>query len=122
MALSPRQRVLLAELVGNPDVKAACNAAKIGRTSAYRWLADPGFKDALQRERDRLLDDALVSLRSKVSMAVEELGKLLKSADENVRRMACNDVLRNVLKVRELEDLEARITALEKLLEDRGQS
>lgn len=120
-ALKPRQKLLLAELIGNPDVKAACSAAGVSRTAAYKWLADPNFSNALRRERDRLLDDALSSLRSKVSLAVEELGNLLKSKDDNVRRMACNDVLRSVLKSREHEELEARIASLEKILEDRGQ-
>lgn len=115
-----RQEKLLAALVTNPDVQAACKTAGVGRTTAYRWLRDPAFRDALARERGALLTDALSAVKAHVTLAVSQLAKLLRSKDDRLRRMACNDILGHALKVRELEEIEERLAALEAALEERG--
>lgn len=119
-AFTARQKKLLAAFVVNPDVQAACKAAGIGRTTAYRWLREPAFRDALGRERDAVLTEALSAVKAHVTRAVSELAKLLKAKDDRLRRLACNDILGHALKVRELEDIEARLAALERALEERG--
>jgi hypothetical protein len=46
--------------------------------------------------------------------AVRQLAGLLGSADERLRRQVCKDIIEHALRVRELEDVEQRVTALEK--------
>ncbi|HOO21917.1 MAG TPA: hypothetical protein PL011_11085, partial [Kiritimatiellia bacterium] len=58
-ALTPRQQALISALVAEPDVQKAAQAARVGRTTAYTWLKQPGFRDELVRRRDAVLSDAM---------------------------------------------------------------
>ena len=49
-----------------------------------------------------------------------ELAGLLSVKDERLRRQVCNDILDRAMKVRELQDFENRLLALEKAMEDKG--
>ncbi len=79
----------------------------------------PAFRDALARERDAVLNDALSAVKVHVTKAVETLAKLMRIDDPITRRLACNDILRHALKVRELEDFEKRIASIEAALAER---
>ena len=116
--LSPGQQKLLAALVGDPDVQAAARVAGVSRPTAYRWLSDAAFRDELARQRNAVLSLALESVKTYATRAVAELARLLDAPDDRLRRLICNDVLGHALKVRELEDLERRIVALEKVTKD----
>ncbi|MBT8046242.1 MAG: hypothetical protein KJN67_03650 [Pontiella sp.] len=111
--LSARQNLLLVELVKNPDIQAAARAAGIGRTTAYRWLAQPDFSNELTRRRDDAMTEALSSIKSQTTRAAMELNRLLDTEDERLRRMLCNDILRHAIRVRELEEIERRLIRLE---------
>lgn len=108
-----RQQRLLVELVRNPDIQAASKAAGIGRTTAYRWLAEPAFSDELARMRDEAMDEALGSVKSLTARAAEELHRLLDTDNERLRRLVCKDILSYSVRVREVEGLERRLACLE---------
>ena len=116
--LSPGQQKLLAALVGDSNIQAASNAAGVARSTAYLWLSDAAFRDELARQRNAVLSLALESVKTHATRAVAELARLLDAPDDRLRRLICNDVLGHALKVRELEDLERRIVALEKVTKD----
>jgi len=105
---------LLAALATDADVTAACAAAGIGRTTGYRWLREPAFQEELARQRNDVLTDALGRVKVHAVRAVARLAELAESRDERVSRQACHDLIAQALKTRELEDLERRITALER--------
>jgi hypothetical protein len=107
---------LLTALVSNPDVQAAATTAGVSRTTAYRWLQEDDFKDELKSQRDAVLSVAMESVKTHAARAVTELAGLLCSKDDRLRRQVCNDLLAHAIKIRELDDLEARLTALEKAL------
>jgi hypothetical protein len=119
--LSPLQKKLVAALVADPDIQAACRSVRIARSTCYRWMRDAAFSAALKTERDRVLDDALDRVKSHVTRAVDGLAALLKAKDPVTRRLACNDILRHAIKARELEDIQTRLDALESILRERGQ-
>lgn len=116
---TPRQKKLIAALVADPDIAAGCKVAGIGRTTAHTWLRDQAFKEALARERDAVFAAAMNAIKAHVTRAVSELASLLDTKDADLRRLVCKDILSHALKVRELEDIEARIDALEKALHER---
>lgn len=118
--LTARQMKLAATLAADDDVQAACTATGVGRTTAYRWLKEPAFQEALARQRDLAFSAVLDSLKSKASRAVAELEKLLNVPDDRLRRLVCNDILIYAWRVRELEDFERRLSALEKKTEARS--
>jgi len=117
-ALNLRQQKLLDALVADPDISAACKAAGIVRATAYRWLKEPSFRDELARQRDVVMVEALDGVKPLAAQAMSELARLLKSKDDRLRRMICNDLLSHAIRVRELEDIERRLVALEKAAKD----
>lgn len=112
--LSARQQQLIVELVKNTDIQAACKAAGIGRTTAYRWLGEADFTDELARLRNEAMKEALGSVKSHTARAAQELVRLLDTEDERLRRHICNDILGHAIKVREIEEIERRLMVLEK--------
>jgi hypothetical protein len=112
-ALTARQKKLLTVLVGMTDLKAAANIAGVGRTTAHRWMKEPLFLEELTRLRDRALTEALSTVKSYTAQAAEELAKLLHTGDERLRRQICNDIMSHSLRIREVENLDHRVQALE---------
>lgn len=111
--LTDRQLKLLTEMVRTNDIKAACSAAGIGRTSAYRWLQQETFSNELTRMRSTTMNEALNSIKSLTTQAATVLAALLESKNESIRRMVCRDILRHAVKIREMEEVEQRIDRLE---------
>jgi len=84
--LTPQKMRLLAALASDPDVQAACVAAGVSRTTAYRWQSEPAFKDELARQREAALSAALESVKTQATRAAAELAGLL-----NVKVNGCAD-------------------------------
>ena len=113
-----RQQQLLVELVANPDIQAACKAAGVGRSTAHRWLKEPVFRAELARQRDMVLSETMDSVKTHATRAMAELAELLDTEDDRLRRLICNDILGHALRVRELEDFERRLVALEQAVKN----
>lgn len=118
-SISVKQRRVITAVVGAKSVEEGCRAAGISKQAFYMWRKDHNFEEEFVRQKDLLVDEALDALRSNVSKAVDTLTALLTTDNESLRRAVCNDVLGHVLKIRELQEVEARLTRLEQLLEDR---
>ena len=116
--LSARQRQLLTALVATPDVQAAAKAVGVPRSTAHYWLKQPAFQKELALQRDAVLYEALDSVKAHTTQAVTEMAKLLTSSDERLRRQVCNDILGHAVRVREMENIERRIAALEEAVEE----
>ena len=116
MKLTHRHQRLLSALVVDPDIQAASKAARVARSTAHRWLNDPVFRDELARQRDAVLSEAMASVKTHAARAMLELAKLMGSDDDRLRRLICNDIIGHAMKVRELQDIEGRLAALEKAL------
>ncbi|MFZ4396960.1 MAG: hypothetical protein ACOYOU_15200 [Kiritimatiellia bacterium] len=114
--MKTRHLRLLEALVYDPDVQAGAVAAGVSRMTAYRWLKQPVFQEELKRQRDDALSAAMVRVKAQATRAVNELTGLLSAKDERLRRLVCTDILDRAIKVRELEDLENRLVALEKAM------
>jgi transposase len=111
-----RQQRLLVEMVRTPDTQAAAKAAGVGRSTVYRWLQNPAFADELVQRRNHVLNEALESVKTLTGRAARELGALLDTPDERLRRHVCRDILTHSVKVRELEEIEQRLTRLEQAM------
>jgi hypothetical protein len=115
--LEPRQRMLLAALVRDPDVQAAAAAAGVCRATAHRWLRLPVFKEELARQRDVVVSAALAGIQAQATRAAVELGRLLDEEDGRLRRLVCNDILTHAMRMREMDVFESRLSVLEAELE-----
>ena len=114
---SPQQQRLLAALAAAPDMQSAVKLAGVGRTTVHRWMQQPAFRDELNRRRDAVFAEALASVKTHAGRAVTELTRLLRVKDNRLRRLVCNDILEHGLNIREFEDIERRLTVLEKAVE-----
>jgi phage terminase small subunit len=116
--LSANQQRLLTALVTNRTVEAAATVAGVSKSSAYRWLKEPQFADALRRVELAALSEATRALISLHHKAVETLENVMDDPDApaGTRVRAASEVVSSTLKLREIVDHEERIAALEQRL------
>jgi len=113
--LSVKQRQALPILASHACIDEGCKLAGISTNCYYEWLKKPQFKEEINRLRNELVESALNQLKVNSCKAVATLARLLDKDDSpSVQRSAANDILNQVLKFRELQELEDRISVLEK--------
>lgn len=116
--LTPRQRRAIAALLGSKDIKAAAELAKVGERTLYRWLNLPSFRAALLEAEGEAIDQATRQLIYLQGPAISVIAGTLadRSNAAGVRLRAAQSVLDYLLRLRELRNIEKRITDLEAAL------
>ena len=104
---------LVAGLAGGASVQEAARQARLSERTAYRRLEDPEFCHQVAEARRALIVRAVGTLARVASAAAVTLAQLLKAESESVRLGACRAILELAVRLRESEELEARIAALE---------
>ena len=119
MARIPRQRrdelLVVALAKGESNVI----AAKLGGCSLRtvdRRLADPTFRDEVQKVRSRLVATAAGRIAGLMDSAADALRELLNSQTEAIRLSAARAVFDVALKLKECAELEDRLLAVEEKL------
>lgn len=113
--LTAKQKQALPILAAHPCIEEGCKAVGISTNCYYEWLKKPHFKEEMDRLRNELVESALDQLKVNSCKAVATLAKLLDKDDSpSVQRSAANDILNQVVKFRELQEFEHRISILEK--------
>jgi hypothetical protein len=100
-------------LAEGDTVQAAAEKAGIGRTTAFRRLADPVFRQRIQTFRGDMIGRALGRMADAMTEGADVLRDLLKAQSESVRLGACRALLELGVKLRESVELEERLAALE---------
>lgn len=119
MQLTSRQLKAIPVIVASATYSEGCKKAKINRTTFYEWLKIPEFKAELDRQRDEISAEAFGILSQSLTKAVETLASLLNTQDDRLKRLVCNDIIEHIVRHKETEGLEERVTAIEKLLAER---
>ena len=119
--LTERQRKAIPFIVSSPTHTQGCKKAKINKATFYKWLKAPEFKAELDRQRDQVASEAFGVLTQSLTKAVETLAGLLDNKDDRLKRLAAKDVIDFIIRHKENEDLDRRLTEIEKQLETRGQ-
>jgi L-asparaginase II len=117
--LSPKQRKAIAALLAFGEIQLAAEHANCSRGTLYAWLKQPAFLAALkQAEADALrsLTRKLVGLGSRATGVIEAT-MTEPGVSPAVRLKAADTVLARLLQLRELIDLEERVSSLEERLE-----
>jgi hypothetical protein len=117
--LSAKQVAAITALLASGNREQAAKDSGVSKGTLYRWLRTPAFITALQAaERDALADVSrqLVSLSS---LAADTLRDAMQDPDAklNERIRAAEAVLNQLMKLRELLDLEGRLSDLESRIE-----
>lgn len=124
MAGSGRQNadpVLIAALAGGATAKEAADLAGVGERTVVRRQGDPAFRQRVEAAQREMLATATTNLAGASVEAVETLRKLLRgSMPPAVKLGASRAILELGAKLREAQELEARIAALEERIEQQG--
>lgn len=114
--LSPPQQKALEALLSEPTIGKAAAAAEVSESSVYRWLrGDSAFQEAYREARRESVRQAVARLQQASGAAVTVLLQLMatKGNPPAVRLAAASKVLEMAHKAVELDDVIARIEALE---------
>ncbi len=113
--LTPKQEKALVALLSEPTIKAAAASIGIGESTLHLWLQDPIFDDAYREARRGTVQQAITRLQSLSGAAVVVLAHLMadKNTPASTRYAAASKILDTAIKAVELEQLEARLAALE---------
>ncbi len=109
---------ILATLAGGGTVEEAAKQAGVSERTVYRRLEEPAFKRQVSEARADLVRQSVGKLARISSAAATTLGLLLKAESESVRLGAARAVLELGTKMREADELEARLAALEERVAD----
>ena len=116
--LTARQLKAIPHIVSSPTYTEGCEKAKINKTTLYKWLKEPEFKAELDRQRDEIAAEAFGVLSQGLTKAVETLVALLDHKDDRLRRLAAKDIIDFIIRHKENEDLDERLTAIEQRLDN----
>jgi DNA-binding MurR/RpiR family transcriptional regulator len=113
--LSRKQELAIAALLTCRAITDAAHQCGIGEVTLHRWLKDAGFQTAYREARRAVVQQAITQVQRATGEAVETLRNVMQDpeAPASARVSAARVVLETAVKAVELEDLEARILALE---------
>ena len=111
-ALSQRQLLAIPYLTASPTFTEAAEKLGVSRKTIYRWLNDPDFRQAYERQREETAALATSEIRSLMLKAAVVLAERLESDDPEERARASRDVMTYGLKV---ADSEANRRVVERL-------
>ena len=119
-----KQEAAIAALLTQRSTEEAARFVGIGISTLLRWLKVPEFKAAYREARREAVGQATARLQQATGAAASTLMKLM--VDPNVpaavRLRAADCIFDHAAKAIEVEDIEARLTELERTAEaSRGQ-
>jgi hypothetical protein len=103
-------------LLSQPNVEQAARVVGIGTKTLLRWMKTPEFDASYRDARRHAFSQAIARLQQASSAAASTLLKLMvdQNAPASVRVRAADCVLGHAAKAIELEDIEARVSELER--------
>ena len=110
----------IAALLSQGTILQAATAAGVDESSLRRWLKDAAFKAAYHQARADLLQHSLGHIAAGLTAAALVLRGILidKEASASSKVAAARTLFEMAMKDRELEALEARLAAVEALLQE----
>ena len=114
VSLSSKQRKAIVSLLSQRTIEDAAKSTGISSRTIYRWMVSDVFRNALLEAESQAVDEATRRLIGGKDTALDTLADLMTKAEsESVRRQAASDWLAHLIKMRELRNIEKRLTALE---------
>jgi hypothetical protein len=119
-ALTPAQYKAVSALLSEPTVRKAAEVAGVKERTLYHWLKMPIFVNEYRAARREATSHAIARLQQFSSNAAATLVNLMATGNPAaVRLAAASKVLDLAIKSVELDDLAARLEALEKAYEQK---
>jgi hypothetical protein len=119
--LTRKQDALIAALLTAASIREAAQQVGIGEKTAWRWLKDVAFQAAYRDTRRAVVQHAIVQVQRATGTAVTTLLEVMQdvNAPASAKVSAAKAVLEMAVKAVELEDVEARLVALEASMQER---
>ena len=112
--LTRKQQRAIPLIVSARTITEGVKQAGISKTLFYEWMKQEYFRQEFASKQNDLIETALKELKGLSSEAVDELGTLLRETqNENIKLKAIALILEHTLKMKELDDFEARLKELE---------
>ncbi len=120
---APQERAIIA-LLNEQTVGRAAAAAKVGQRTLYRWLREPEFSRAYRQARRDAFGQAIALTQRYAPLAVNTLAQVMMDdhAPSSSKVAAATTILRFGREGIELDDLGARVEALEQAAPQRQKS
>ena len=118
--LGRKQEEAVAALLTQPRVEDAARTAGVPVRTLYRWMREPEFAARYREARRAASSQCSARLQQMSPAAVSTLGKIMVDANapaaSRVRAASC--ILERAAQAIEIEEIEARLDALESAAED----
>ena len=113
--LSRKQEDAIVALLSNRNIEDAARACGTPARTIYRWLKEPAFSSAYRDARRQAYGQSIARLQQGAAAAATTLLKVMlePGTPPSTRVRAAESVLTHAAKAIEIEDIEARVTALE---------
>lgn len=113
--LKIRQQRAIAALLSFPTITEAARASGISERTLYRWLKEAQFRKELTNQEAERINTAARQLVGLAESALRTINLLLSDFEvsPSVRLRTAEVVLANMIRIRELTNLEERIAKLE---------
>jgi hypothetical protein len=114
--LTAKQEKGIAALLSSATIKAAAESAGVAERTIHTWLTEPAFDAAYRAARRDAVKLATTRLQVASSAAVAVLCQLMGTPNPPaVRLAAASKILELAIKSVELEDIQSRLEALERV-------
>jgi hypothetical protein len=109
----------VAALLSQPNVDAAARSAGISVATLMRWQKEPEFQKAYREARRAAFGQAVARLQQMSGAAVATLGKMMvdQAAPASTRVRAAECIISHAAKAIEIEDIDGRLSELERAAE-----
>jgi len=117
--LGPKQQRAILALLTSRSVEEAASASHTPVRTLYRWLKDPAFNAAYREAQRAGFSQAIARLHQMAGAAATTLGKVMvdQKTPPATKVRAADSILNHTSKAIELEDIEARVSQLERATE-----
>jgi hypothetical protein len=122
--LGRKKEEAIVALLSQRSVEEAARACDTPARTLYRWMQEPDFDAALRAARRKAYSQSIARLQQASSAAVSTLLKVMvdPSTPASTKVRAADSVLDHSAKAIEIEDIDARLSELERTAEaSRGQ-
>ena len=119
--LTPKKEAAVIALLRENSIAKAAESCEVAERTLHRWLDDPDFSKAYRRARREAFGHAVALTQRYAPLAVNTLATLMADKDTppHARVTAASTLLKFGREGIELDDLAARVEALEQATEQR---
>jgi hypothetical protein len=114
-SLERKQEEVIAALLTQRNMEEAARAAGVAVRTLIRWMKLPEFQKAYREARRAAFGQSIARLQQGTAAAATTLIKLLvdPNTPASVRARVADSIFNHAAKAIEIEDIDARVTALE---------